>query len=121
MSRSPCRCLGPSFDKFVHCAVLVALADGPLHGYRLVERLAGMPTFQGCAPDPTGVYRVLREMEDLGLVLGSWETPERGPAKRSYAITVDGLACLGNWAASLERYQGMVAGLVRLAKRGATP
>ena len=121
MSNSICRCQGPSLDKFVHCSVLTALAEGPQHGYLLMERLGRLPTFDGCPPDPTGVYRVLHEMEGLGLVLGTWEHPSSGPAKRQYEITEDGLGCLAHWATALDRHQRAVAKLATLARKASKP
>ena len=57
------------------------------------------------ATNPGTLYRTLRQMEKDGVVESSWETSRGGPARRMYAITGPGEACLGAWARSLERYQ----------------
>lgn len=116
MTEAPCRCQGLNLDKFVHCSVLTVLAKAPLHGYLLVDALAQLPSFRGCAPDPAGVYRVLREMEGLGLVLGTWEQASSGPAKRSYAITQDGLECLAHWIQALMEHQQAIGSLLKQAR-----
>jgi DNA-binding PadR family transcriptional regulator len=121
MTSSACRCQGANLDRFVHCSVLTALAAGPAHGYLLLDRLGELPSFTGCRPDPTGVYRILREMEELGLVLGAWEHPASGPAKRRYEITEDGIGCLAQWADALDRHQQVVAQLAKLARKAVKP
>ena len=42
-------------------------------------------------------------MEKEGLVVSSWETPERGAARRIYEITEEGQLRLGEWVVALER------------------
>jgi PadR family transcriptional regulator, regulatory protein PadR len=49
------------------------------------------------------MYRLLRSMEEEGLVTSSWETPESGPSKRVYAITDLGLEALELMAHSLSQ------------------
>lgn len=51
-------------------------------------------------PDPAGLYRALRDMEDDGLVTSSWELGDHGPARRMYAVTDQGLAALDEAAAA---------------------
>ena len=52
-----CPCDGKTLDRLIQPAILVVLADGPLHGYRLVERIGKLPGFSGQKPDASGVYR----------------------------------------------------------------
>ena len=51
-----CPCSGGTLDKLIQPAVLIVLAEGPLHGYRLAERIGTMPTLGGQKPDVSGVY-----------------------------------------------------------------
>jgi DNA-binding PadR family transcriptional regulator len=60
---SDCPCSGRNLDKLIQPAVLAILAEKALHGYRIVQNLAGMPMFKGHEPDNTGVYRFLNAME----------------------------------------------------------
>ncbi|MGH9280701.1 MAG: PadR family transcriptional regulator [Acidimicrobiales bacterium] len=72
--------------------LLVLLAEGPSHGYQLVERLADFGVDVGT---PAGVYRLLREMERAGLVHSVWELSQsRGPARRVYSIAAAGRRAL---------------------------
>ena len=39
---SDCPCSGGTLDKLVQPAILAALTEGPIHGYRLAERINEM-------------------------------------------------------------------------------
>jgi DNA-binding PadR family transcriptional regulator len=103
----------------VQPAILAVLAEGPLHGYRLTERIGAMPGFAGNKPDVSGVYRFLRTMESKGLVVSCWDLAERGPARRSYQITSAGRRCLRRWIKTLEEYREGIAVLLRTARKAA--
>jgi DNA-binding PadR family transcriptional regulator len=49
------------------------------------------------------LYRVLRALEEDGLVTSRWEAGEPGPAKRTYELTAEGKRLLDEWAAALQR------------------
>jgi len=82
--------------------VLLSLREWSSYGYELMGRAR---MFGFGATNPGTLYRTLRQMEKDGVVESSWETSRGGPARRMYAITGPGEACLGAWAKSLERYQ----------------
>ncbi len=66
-------------------AILVLLREQESHGYELASRLAELGVE---VPTNTGwLYRSLRAMAEEGLVTSYWSAPERGPARRVYAIT----------------------------------
>jgi PadR family transcriptional regulator PadR len=88
-----------------------------LHGYLLVQRLAGMAMFRCQKPDPTGVYRALRAMEKDGLVVSSWDLADSGPAKRCFELTREGQACLAQWTQTLEGYADSINDLLVTIKR----
>ena len=111
-----CHCGGGTLDKLIQPAILVILAAGPLHGYRLAERIGEMPMFGGQQPDASGIYRFLRLMERKRLVAAAWNLSERGPAKRSYRITAAGRRCLVRWIETLEEYRRGVGQLLRAAR-----
>jgi poly-beta-hydroxybutyrate-responsive repressor len=77
--------------------ILLALAQGPVHGYELLERLAEPDL------DPGFLYRALRIMEEEGLVRSTWDTTGRGPARRVYTLTEEGWEALRIWAVRLRR------------------
>ena len=116
-----CPCTGKTLARLIRPAILTLLAQESLHGYELLKRLAAMTMFHGHLPDATGVYRVLREMEGEGLLCADWELAERGPAKRRYAITQNGLLCLARWADTLSGYQAALTQLLGLAQLALGP
>lgn len=107
-----CACTGKNLVKLVRPAILTVLADANLHGYRILERLAGMPIFHGQPPDPAGIYRVLKSMEQEGLVHCAWDLQGSGPARRQYALAARGRSCLEQWLGTLEDYLASVGELV---------
>ena len=114
-----CPCSGGTLAKLVHPAVLTILAGGPLHGYRIVERMAKMPVTGGIRPNPTGVYRVLRALEEEGYVTSTWDLSDRGPAKKSYRLTSAGRQCLDQWIETLDDYRRAIGKLLSEARRAA--
>ena len=113
---SDCPCCGVTLDKLVQPAILAALTEGAIHGYRLAERINEMAGRGGEKPDVSGIYRFLKSMEAKGLVTSSWETWAQGHAKRLFAITADGRACLVRWTTTLETYRKMITSLLKAAK-----
>lgn len=100
-----CPCMGVNLDKLIQPATLMILAKENFHGYILVQKLQETCILQGKKPDPSGVYRCLRLLEQRGLVTAAWDVSDPGPAKKLYKITEAGMECLGNWADTLEKYQ----------------
>ena len=112
-----CPCGGRTLDKLIHPAILVVLAAGPLHGYRLVERLSELPMFGGQKPDASGVYRALKTMEAKNLMASAWTPSDAGPAKRSYRLTPAGARCLREWITTLEEYREGITVLLKAARK----
>lgn len=117
IDRGDCPCAGGTLDKLIQPAILVILADSPLHGYRLVERLGEMRILAGHKPDASGVYRFLKGMEGKGLVVSSWDTSGTGPAKRVFQLTASGQSCLRTWIATLEEYRDGINALLKNARK----
>ena len=103
-------CAGPSgrcecperVSRFIQPCLLLLLHEKPAHGYELLDGVARFG-FQDGPPDPGGIYRNLRRMEQDGLVTSHWDTSVAGPAKRVYEITADGEELLHAWAHGIER------------------
>lgn len=112
-----CAVLGKSLSRLTQPSILAALAAStkPLHGYVIIQEMAKGPMYGGNAPDPTGVYRVLKQMENNGLVNSAWDTSESGPAKRCYELTDEGRACLRRWIDSLACYAASIQELRELS------
>jgi DNA-binding PadR family transcriptional regulator len=119
MDFEACPCSGKTLAKLIQPAVMTVLAAGPLHGYRIAERVGAMAMFRGRGPDPTGIYRLLRRMEKEGLVASTWDTSDAGPAKRLYRLSASGRACLGRWVRTLKTYARAVEELLGAAGRAA--
>ena len=112
---SDCPCSGATLDKLVQPAILAAMTEGAIHGYRLAERIGEMAGQFGEKPDVSGIYRFLKKMETKGLVVSTWDTGGKGPAKRLYEITADGRACLARWTSTLETYLETITTLLNAA------
>ena len=115
--KGECPCTGGTLDRLVQPAILLALAEQPLHGYRLAERIGKLSIFRGAKPDASGIYRFLRSMETKGLVVATWDLSERGPAKKSYQLTSSGEQCLRQWIETLEEYREGITGLLKAARK----
>ena len=81
-------------------AILALLAEASTHGYDLVDQVSGMASDLVCI-DPGSMYRLLRGLEEQGLVSSSWQPAETGPSRRVYAITEQGVEALEIMAESL--------------------
>ena len=90
MDFTECPCSGKWLGRLLHPAVMAVLAEAPLHGYRIAQRLEEMAMFKNQPPDHGGIYRLLKSMEDDGFVVAAWDLTESGPAKRRYELTADG-------------------------------
>jgi len=93
-------------ERFSEPALLLLLRERATHGYELLEAL---PTLTGEARvDMGNLYRVLRALEEDGLVTSRWESGEPGPAKRTYELTEEGRRLLDEWAAALGRSRSRI-------------
>ena len=90
--------------RFVEPFLLLLLAEGPSHGYDLLERLTARGFVAG-EVDPGYLYRTLRGMEAAGAVTSEWDSASRGPIKRTYTLTSEGERALHEWAAHLEAHR----------------
>src|SRR5207249_9752593 len=77
-------------ERFVEPAVLLLLREGPKHGYELMERLQRTGEGEG-AVDLGNLYRLLRALEEEGVVRSEWRAEMPGPAKRTYRLTEAGM------------------------------
>ena len=89
----------PRVERFGEPALLRLIADGPTHGYELLERLPALVGDERV--DVGNVYRALRGLEDEGLVSSEWSADLPGPAKRSYTLTDEGRVLLDEWQKAL--------------------
>jgi PadR family transcriptional regulator len=86
-------------ERFSEPALLLLLRERATHGYELLEAL---PALTGeSRVDMGNLYRVLRALEEDGLVRSEWQADAPGPAKRTYELTVEGRRLLDEWASAL--------------------
>ena len=112
-----CPCVGATLDKLLQPALLAVLMDGPLHGYELTRRIAEIPGFLDQSPDISGIYRILKNLENRGLITSSWDTPDHGRAKRLVEITTIGKECLQKWDLTLKNYRQSLDSLHKVVKK----
>ena len=89
-------------ERFAEPSLLLLLRERPMHGYELIERLpevAGGET----RVDVGNLYRILRALEEEGIVTSQWSADLPGPAKRTYELTAEGRRLLDEWAGALRR------------------
>ena len=91
---------GARVRSFVQPRVLFHLAQKPAHGYELLEQLDDE---EAGAIDPALLYRTLHRFQARGLVSSTWDRAGRGPARRVYEITSEGLEYLHAWVVELRR------------------
>lgn len=95
-----CRCKIERVPNFAQPRLLLELAKKSAHGYELIEHLSEEG---GNPPDPGNFYRVLRGLEEEGLVCSKWDTENPGPARRVYELTDQGLDFLHAWAVTIQQ------------------
>jgi DNA-binding PadR family transcriptional regulator len=90
----------PLKPKVLH--ILLALADGPRHGYAIMQDVAARSDGQ-VRIWPAGLYRALRELEERDLIAESGLRPaEDDERRRYYALTPLGTRVLGAEVRRLE-------------------
>jgi poly-beta-hydroxybutyrate-responsive repressor len=99
-------------ERFAEPAVLLLLTDGPKHGYELLERLPELAGGEEVV-DLGNLYRMLRALEQEGVVTSEWRAEVSGPAKRTYELTDTGRALLERWAESLRRVGTAIEAFLR--------
>jgi len=88
-----------------------------MHGYELIELL---PEVAGDETriDVGNLYRVLRALEEEGIVASEWSADLPGPAKRTYELTEAGNRLLDRWVESLRDTQGVIAKFIERYEQG---
>jgi PadR family transcriptional regulator PadR len=105
----------------VEVVVLGLLAEGPLHGYDLLERFRARGMGFWVEVGRASVYQALRRLERDGAIGGRSQAGSAGPDRRVYRITKSGRERLHEGLterfASLEPYEtegGLVLGFAHL-------
>lgn len=86
--------------------VLATLAEGPAHGYLVIERLRDRSA--GTFDFPEGsVYPALHRLEERGLLRSAWSAAP-GRKRRTYELTRRGRAALSTEAKEWRRFAGAI-------------
>lgn len=77
----------PASKTLVRPWTLLLLRTGTSHGYDIRQAIIATGY-----PDPGSgtIYRLLRDLENAGLVLSHWEQPAKGPERHVYRLTDEG-------------------------------
>lgn len=79
--------------------LLLLLRGEARHGYDLARALA---EFDMKGVDGSVVYRLLRNMEQIGLIASRWQSAGSGPARRMYQLTALGSTYLADCVHQLQ-------------------
>ncbi|MCD6133401.1 MAG: helix-turn-helix transcriptional regulator [Deltaproteobacteria bacterium] len=86
--------------RFLRAFLLFFLLGGESHGYDLIERLKRIGVkYENY--EVGYIYKILRTMEEEGLLESRWNIKEKGVARRIYTITEKGKKNLEEWVETL--------------------
>jgi poly-beta-hydroxybutyrate-responsive repressor len=88
-----------------------------MHGYELLERIGDLAGAERSV-DAGNLYRVLRALEEEGIVRSEWNAELPGPAKRTYELTDDGANLLDRWADALRETQERIKSFLQRYEEG---
>lgn len=100
--RRGCGCHIERQSRWFEPSILYFLWGKKKHGYELMSELPELGFVDGPV-DPGAIYRTLRHLEEVGLVVSEWDTTGTGPAKRVYTLSELGKKHLQLWAESLRQ------------------
>lgn len=71
--------------------IMSSLAEREYYGYELIERLRSSV---GVEIGDGTLYTILTRLQNEAFIRHRWENPDRGPARKYYALTKEGRAAL---------------------------
>jgi poly-beta-hydroxybutyrate-responsive repressor len=104
-------------ERFTEPALLLLLEEQDAHGYELLDKLPEV-LGEGARIDMGNLYRILRSLEEEGLVTSEWDVDAPGPAKRRYRVTREGRMLLGQWVDALGETQARIEAFIDRYERG---
>ena len=111
-------CTGRNLSRYVQPVLLALLLQRPRYGYALPQDLAATGLFGDNPPDAAGIYRMLKSMAANGILASSSAGSSTGPARRLYAPTELGWACMDRWVQTLTSHRAhldrVLAGLAQM-------
>ena len=95
--------------------MLAVLASRASYGYELQRAVEDVSGGLVCI-DSGGMYRVLRRLEEDGLVTSSWAEGEHGPQRRLYELTAAGRLRLPQLLEHLRRRESAIQSVIQLVE-----
>lgn len=90
--------------------VLAALADGPAHGYAIIQEIHHRSGGAFDLPEGT-IYPALHRLEQSGLLNSRCIAGESGRQRRVYSLTRSGRRALADQRALWQRFKDAIGGL----------
>jgi PadR family transcriptional regulator PadR len=103
-------------ERFLEPALLLLLHERPAHGYELLEQLPELMPEERV--DMGNLYRILRALEEDGIVASEWREDLSGPTKRVYELTDAGRRLLEQWARAFRKTQRHMGAFVERYEQG---
>jgi PadR family transcriptional regulator, regulatory protein PadR len=100
--------------------VLAALAEGPAHGYAIIEAIRHK-SGQAFDLQEGTIYPALHRLEQSGSLSSRWTTAESGRKRRVYALTRHGRRALAERRAVWTRFSDAIGGLLEGAEPCKSP
>ena len=104
-----CACEGGTLTKFVQPVILHILSKEQVSGYQLIRLMTDYEMFLDDPPDPAGIYRYLKILENRGLIVQQETSDQIGSP---YELTNAGRICLSSWQETLENYHRSIESLI---------
>jgi poly-beta-hydroxybutyrate-responsive repressor len=103
-------------ERFIEPVLLQLLSERSMHGYELLERVPELAREERRV-DLGNLYRLLRTLEEEGVVASEWDEGLPGPAKRVYRLTPSGEALRVAWAKALAEARDLISSFIERTER----
>lgn len=105
------------YGRWLEGYILLILSQGSSHGYDITHSMERYDIeFTGIGQMGT-LYRILRQMEESGLVSSEWDTTGRRAPRRVYSITALGEKYLKSYIDELESLKERIEDFISSYKR----
>jgi len=102
---------GEALKGHLDLLLLAAVAEGPAHGYAIVQELRRRSGGVFNLPEGT-IYPALHRLEDAGRLKGEW-SEEEGRRRRLYRLTARGRKALVEQKSQWTAFSGAVFDVIR--------
>ncbi len=110
---------GQALKGHLDLLLLAVVADGPKHGYAVIEALRERSDEVFDLPEGT-VYPALHRLEKAGYLASDW-TEVHGRRRRTYRLTKRGTSALGDQRATWDQFSAAVGRVIGGTPWPATP